>query len=135
METWLVGILVALLVSSAVIWVTVRPAADTHDEDGSADEVSLGRPPSWTWLATVMTIGSLAAGVQYVMTEPDAGQAAGFAVLALLGAAIGASVFIPARRKIVFSKEGVRVVGRSRIFMSWQDLDSVEVPEGSPLGI
>ena len=84
-------------------------------------------------MATVMTLAPLV-GVARVLTEPDPTDALFFAALMIIACGVGASVFIPARRKIVFSKRGIEVIGVPRLVMRWVDVDAIDVPEGALLG-
>ncbi len=144
MNPWLVEIAITMVVSCAAMWLIVRPSTPKPHVVGREDSVALGRPASWKWLGVVGTVSTLVVGGQRVLTEPDPDQAMGFALITVLGIATGAFIFIVARREIVFSREGIREVGVSAVraiaalpemFISWQDLDTIEVPEGSPLGV
>ena len=135
MASWIIGLLVGILVSGLVTWVTVRPAAEGGHEDGRAETVVLGRPSSWTWMPVVLTAGVLAVCVPRALTDPDPEYRVFVAWLMVIAVAVGMAMLIPARRRVLFSKEGIRVTGFPRLFMSWRDLDSIEVPEGSPIGI
>jgi hypothetical protein len=124
------GALVGAVASGIVVWLIQRPSAEAPIL--SSEAVTLSRPKTWKWLASVMTLTPLI-GVVRIYRETDPGEARGFAFLMVLGCAVGASFFIPALRRIVFSRNGIQTLGFPRRSITWEETAEIQGFGGTPL--
>ncbi len=65
--------------------------------------------------------------------KPDHGEGLGFLLLPLPLAAVGLWLFLFARRKMIFDKNGARLVGLVPRDIPWSDLGSIRALHGSML--
>jgi hypothetical protein len=83
-------------------------------------------------MAIVLSAGPLVA-IPRVVSEPDAREALGFFVLMLVICALNASLFIPALRRVIFTKEGIQVRGFRAFRMRWEEVTAMPAQCGGAM--